>query len=48
MEQDNVLLYLAWIPEHLIDPMDLNKFMSLDNVLASDQGKVCVYPFLIY
>ncbi|SAM07207.1 hypothetical protein [Absidia glauca] len=38
MEQDTVLLYLAWIPEHLIDPMDLNKFMTLDNVLASDQG----------
>ncbi|KAI8337532.1 rab-GTPase-TBC domain-containing protein [Chlamydoabsidia padenii] len=38
LEQDNMLLYLAWIPQHLIDPMDLNKFITLDDMLASDQG----------
>ncbi|CAO3589695.1 unnamed protein product [Absidia cylindrospora] len=36
--EDDALLYLAWIPQHLIDPMDMNKFMTLDNILASDHG----------
>ncbi|KAI8339205.1 rab-GTPase-TBC domain-containing protein [Chlamydoabsidia padenii] len=38
LEEYNVVVFLAWIPEYLIDPVDLDKFITLDNVLASHQG----------
>lgn len=47
MEDDNVLVYLARMPQRLIAPMDLNKFQTLGNTLASDQGKKTV-PFSKY
>ncbi|KAK4509503.1 trifunctional hydroxymethylpyrimidine kinase/phosphomethylpyrimidine kinase/thiaminase [Mucor velutinosus] len=35
---DNVDVLIAWIPEYLIEPHDIVKFIELDGVLASDQG----------
>ncbi|CEP17529.1 hypothetical protein [Parasitella parasitica] len=35
---ENVDVLVAWIPEHLIEPHDITKFIDLDGVLASDQG----------
>lgn len=35
---DNVDILIAWIPEYLIEPHDIVKFIELDGVLASDQG----------
>ena len=29
---------IAWIPEYLIEPHDIIKFIELDGILASDQG----------
>lgn len=31
-------ILIAWIPEYLIEPHDIAKFIDLDGVLASDQG----------
>ncbi|KAI8093217.1 rab-GTPase-TBC domain-containing protein [Halteromyces radiatus] len=38
LTEDNLLLYIAWIPQHLIDPIDWHKFLTLDSALPSDQG----------
>ncbi|CAO3623278.1 unnamed protein product [Cunninghamella echinulata] len=37
-EDDPSNLYLAWIPQYLIDPFDVHEFNTLDNSLATDQG----------
>ncbi|ORX46044.1 RabGAP/TBC [Hesseltinella vesiculosa] len=34
---ENQMIYLAWIPYHLIDPLDKHYFTCLDGGLASDQ-----------
>ncbi|KAI7905898.1 rab-GTPase-TBC domain-containing protein [Cokeromyces recurvatus] len=35
---ENVNILIAWIPEYLIEPHDITKFIELDGVLAVDQG----------
>ncbi|KAG0169620.1 GTPase activating protein [Apophysomyces sp. BC1034] len=34
----DVNIVIAWIPEYLIEPEDLERFIQLDGMLASDQG----------
>ncbi|KAF7726914.1 GTPase activating protein [Apophysomyces ossiformis] len=34
----DVNIAIAWIPEYLIEPEDLERFIQLDGMLASDQG----------
>lgn len=36
--KDDVDILIAWIPEYLIEPQDITRFVELDGVLASDQG----------
>ncbi|KAI9475688.1 MAG: rab-GTPase-TBC domain-containing protein [Benjaminiella poitrasii] len=35
---ENVEIMIAWIPEYLIEPHDIARFIELDGVLAADQG----------
>ncbi|KAI8060736.1 rab-GTPase-TBC domain-containing protein [Gongronella butleri] len=37
MEPEHRILYLAWLPYHLVDPLDKHYVTSLDGGIASDQ-----------